>query len=174
MAVPKTSMNKHSKPVPRKYKIWLARQVLSVKTVPKAQSVSRVANSHLRRRVTRADAGHHFTSPSMIDDIHYTHRVESSPPALALLPRFLRLCLPDRRFVCQPLHTTIQARTSRQYFHRNTRGCESLTYWRNLHKFLLGSLQHMFVVCLTRIPQSTKATIVMPSPLSCKAELAKC
>jgi hypothetical protein len=80
MAVPKTSMNKQSKSVPRKYKIWLPRQVLSVKTVPKAQSVSRVANSHLRRRVARADAGHHFTSPSMIDDIHYTH-----PPAWSWL-----------------------------------------------------------------------------------------
>lgn len=66
-------MDKHSKPVPRKYEIWLPRQVLSVKTVPKTQSMSRKANNHLRRRVTRADASHHFTAPSMINDIHYTH-----------------------------------------------------------------------------------------------------
>jgi len=62
MAVPETSKNLDDSLVPWKDDIWMARQVLSVKTKSKAVNVQQLAYQFFRASVFAANAAHHPAS----------------------------------------------------------------------------------------------------------------
>ena len=71
MLVPETPMDKYYRSSRRKYEIGLTRQVLSMKTITVAKTMSCSSDSQLRGRVFGPNRCHDLASSFPREDVHH-------------------------------------------------------------------------------------------------------